>query len=75
VFENRVLRRIFKLKGDEVIEGLTKLHEELINLYCLPSIITMMKSRKIIWADHVAQMGNNRNTYMIQWKSQKERDR
>jgi hypothetical protein len=39
-FENRVLRRIFALKGDEVIGGWRKLHnEELHNLYCSPSVI------------------------------------
>jgi hypothetical protein len=46
VFENRVLRRIFGLKRDEVIGGWRKLHnEELRNLYSSPSIIRMIKSR------------------------------
>jgi hypothetical protein len=46
VFENRVLRRIFGLKRDEVIRGWSKLHnEELCNLYSLPGIIRMIKSR------------------------------
>jgi hypothetical protein len=58
VFENRVLRRIFGLKRDEVIRGWRKLHnEELHNLYCSPNIIRMMKSRKMRWAGHVARMG------------------
>jgi hypothetical protein len=44
VFENRVLRKIFGPKRDEVIEGWRKLHsEELHNLYCLPSIIRIIK--------------------------------
>jgi hypothetical protein len=44
VFENRGLRRIFGPKGDEVIRGWRKLHnEELHNLYCSPSIIRMIK--------------------------------
>jgi hypothetical protein len=44
VFEKRVLRRIFGPKRDEVIGGWRKLHnEELLNLYCSPSIIRMMK--------------------------------
>jgi hypothetical protein len=48
VFENRVLRRIFGLRGDEVIGGWRKLHnEELQNLYSSPSIIRMVKSRRI----------------------------
>jgi hypothetical protein len=48
VFENRVLRRILGQKRDEVIGGWRKLHnEELNNLYCSPSIIRMIKSRRI----------------------------
>jgi hypothetical protein len=55
VFENRVLRGIFGPKRDEVIGGWRKLHnEELHNLYCLPSIIRMVKSRRMRWAGHVA---------------------
>jgi hypothetical protein len=58
VFENRVLRRIFGPKSDEVTGGWRKLHnEELHNLYSSPSIIRMIKSRGVRWADHVAQMG------------------
>jgi hypothetical protein len=49
VFENRVLRRIFEPKRDEVIGGWRKLHnEELHNLYCSPNIIRMIKSRRMI---------------------------
>jgi hypothetical protein len=55
VFENRVLRRIFGRKRDEVRRGWKKLHnEELHNLYSLPNIIRMIKSRKMGWAGHVA---------------------
>jgi hypothetical protein len=55
VFENRVLRRIFGPKRDEVIEGWRKLHnEELLKLYYSPSIIRTMKSRRMRWAGHVA---------------------
>jgi hypothetical protein len=52
VFENRALRRIFGPKGDEVAGDWRKLHnEELRNLYSSPSIIRMIKSRKMIgWA-------------------------
>jgi hypothetical protein len=65
VFENRVLRGIFGLKRDEVIGGWRKLHnEELHNLYCSPSIIRMIKSRRMRWAGHVARMGA-RNAYRI----------
>jgi hypothetical protein len=61
VFENRVLRKIFGLKRDEVIGGWRKLH----NLYCLPSIIIIIKSRRMRWAGHVARMGANGNACRI----------
>jgi hypothetical protein len=73
VFENRVLRRIFGLKRDQVMGGWRKLHnEELHNVYSSPSIIRMMKSRRIIWAEHVAWMA--RRGMHIGWESQKVRD-
>jgi hypothetical protein len=75
VFENRVLRRIFGPKGDELTGGWKKLHnEELHNLYSSPSIIRMIKSRRMRGAGHVARMGEKRNAYRILWESQKERD-
>jgi hypothetical protein len=62
VFENRVLRRIFGPKRDEVTGGWRKLHnEEFRDLYLSPSIIRMMKSRRMRWAGHVGRMGENRN--------------
>jgi hypothetical protein len=65
VFENRVLRRIFGPKRDEVTGGWKKLHnEELHNLYSSPSIIRMIKSRRMRWAGQVARMGK-RNAYRI----------
>jgi hypothetical protein len=58
VFENRVLRRIFRLKRDEVTGEYRKLHsEELHNLYSFPNIIRQIKSRRMRWAGHVACMG------------------
>jgi hypothetical protein len=58
VFENRVLRRIFGPKSDEETGGWRKLHnEELHNLYSYPSIIRIIKSRRVRWAGHVARMG------------------
>jgi hypothetical protein len=55
---NRVLRRIFGPKRDEVTGGWRKLHnEELHNLYSSPSIIRMIKSRRMRWAGHVERMG------------------
>jgi hypothetical protein len=66
VFQNRVLRRIFGLKRDEVKGGWSKVHnEELHNLYSSPSIIRMIKSRRMRWAGHVAGMGENRNAQGI----------
>jgi hypothetical protein len=55
VFENRVLRGIFGPKRGEVIGGWRKLHNELHNLYCSPSIIRMIKSRRMRRAGHVAR--------------------
>jgi hypothetical protein len=64
VFENRVLRKIFGSKRDEVTEEWRKLHnEELRDLYSSPSIIRIIKSRRMRWADHVALMGEKRNAY------------
>jgi hypothetical protein len=58
VFENRVLRRIFGPKRDEVTAVWRKLYnEDLHNLYSSPSIIRMTKSRRMRWAGHVARMG------------------
>jgi hypothetical protein len=66
VFENRVLRRIFGPKRDGVTGGWRKLHnEELHNMYFSPSIIRMIKSRRIRWAEYVARMGEKRNAYRI----------
>jgi hypothetical protein len=66
VFENRVLRRIFGPKRDEVTGGWRKLHnEELHGLYSWPSIIRVIKTRMMRWVGHVARMGEVRGTYNI----------
>jgi hypothetical protein len=58
VFENRVLRRIFGPKRDEVTGDWRKLQNvELYNLYSSPNLIKMIKSRRMRWAGHVARMG------------------
>jgi hypothetical protein len=75
VFENRVLRRIFVQKRDEVIGGWRKRHnEELRNLYCSPSVIKMIRSRRMRWAGHVARMGRRVMHIGYCWESQKKRD-
>jgi hypothetical protein len=61
-----VLKRRFAPKGDEVTGGWKKLHnEELYNLYSSPSIIRMIKSKRIRWTGHVARMGETRNARRI----------
>jgi hypothetical protein len=63
VLENRLLRRIFGPKRDEVTGQWRKLHnEELRDLYSSPSISIIMKSRRMRWAGHVARMGEKRNS-------------
>jgi hypothetical protein len=75
VFENRVLKRIYGPKRDEVTGGWRKLHnEELHNVYSSPSIIKMIKSRRMRWAGHVGQMGAKRNAYRILVENPEERE-
>jgi hypothetical protein len=75
VFENRVPRRIFGPKMDGVTRGWRKLHnDELHNLYSSPSIIRIIKSRRMRRAGHVARMGEERNVYRLFVESQRERD-
>jgi len=58
VFENRVLRRIFGPKSDAVKGEWRKLNnEELNDLYSSPSIVQVIKARRINWVGHVAHMG------------------
>jgi hypothetical protein len=74
VFENRVLRRIFGPKRDEVTGEWRKLHnEELRDLYSSPSIIRIIKSRRMRWADHVARMGRRGTIIDYWWESQRKR--
>jgi hypothetical protein len=62
MFENRVLRGIFGPKREGVAEGWRRLrNEELHNLYTSPHIITVIKSRRMKWAGHVARMGEVKN--------------
>jgi hypothetical protein len=62
LFENRVLRGIFRRKRDEMTGEWRKLHnEELHDLYSSLSIIRIIKSRRMRWSSHVARMGEKRN--------------
>jgi hypothetical protein len=66
VFENRVLRRIFGPKRDEVTGEWRKLHNEDIHiLYSSPNIIKQIRSRRMRWAGHVARMGEVRYTCKV----------
>jgi hypothetical protein len=74
VFENRVLRRIFGEKRDEVTGDWRELHNELHNLYSSQSIIRMIKSKRMRWVGHVVRMGTRGMRRGYWWESQKERD-
>ena len=66
VFKNRVLRKIFGRKRDEVTWEWRKLHnEELTDLYSLPNIIQGIKLRRMRWAGHVAFVGERRGAYRV----------
>jgi hypothetical protein len=66
VFDNRVLRRVFGPKRDEVTGEWRKLHnEELNDRYSLPNIVRVVKSRRIRWVGHVARMAVERGVYRV----------
>jgi hypothetical protein len=66
IFENRVLWRIFGPKKDEVTGEWRKLHnEELNDLYSLPNIVRVVKSRRMRWAGHVARMGEDIGVHRV----------
>ena len=66
VFENRVLRRIFGPKRNEVTGEWSKLHsEELNDLYSSPNIIHVIKLRRMRWVGHVAHMRERRGVYRV----------
>jgi len=66
VFENRVLRRVFGAKRDGVTGEWIKLHnEELGDLYPLPKIVRVVKSRRMRWAGHVARVGEGSGVHRV----------
>jgi len=66
MFENRVLWRIFGPKRNEVTGKWRKLHnEELNDLYSSPSIVQVIKLRRMMWPGHVAYMGERRGEYRV----------
>ena len=66
VFENRVLRRIFGRKKNEVSGECRKLHNgELNDLYCSPNIVRVIKLRRMRWAGYVARMVERRSAFRV----------
>jgi hypothetical protein len=66
VFENRVLRKIFGPKRDEVMGGWRELlNKDLHDLYSSPNLIRIIKFNKMRWAGHVARMRKVRNVYIL----------
>jgi hypothetical protein len=75
VFKNMVLRRIFGPKSDEVTGEWRKLrNEELHDPICSPTIVWVAKSRRMRWAEHVAQMGERSRVYRVLVGNAKEKD-
>jgi hypothetical protein len=75
IFQNRVLKKIFRPKEDEAIKGWRKLHnEDLHNLNSSTNIIRILYSRRTRWAGHVERMGRKSIAYRILVGIQKERD-
>jgi hypothetical protein len=66
VFQNRVLRRMFESRRNDVTRDWNKLsNEELHSLYSSPNIIRQLKSRRVRWAGHVARMGQKRKLWQV----------
>ena len=66
IFENRVLRKIFGPKRDEVPGEWSRPHnEDLYEMYSLPSTIRVTKSRRMKWTEDIARMGNRTVVYRV----------
>ena len=66
MIENKVLRRLFGPKRDDVTGVWRELHNEMVNdLYSSPSIVRLIKSRRMRWAGHVAGMGESKVVYRV----------
>jgi len=66
MFENMVLRRIFRPRRDEVTGEWRRFHNEEPNdLYSSPNIVRVINSRRMRWAGHVARMGEERGVYRV----------
>ena len=75
VFENKLLRRIFGPRRDEVTGEWRRFHnEELNDLFSSPNIVRVMTSRRMRWAEHVARMGEERGCIGSWWGNRRERD-
>jgi hypothetical protein len=66
VFKNRVLKIVFRPKRDEVTGEWRKLHnEELNDLFSLPNIVRVVKSRRMSWPQHMEHMGEERGVHRV----------
>ena len=75
MFENTVLRRIFGSRRDEITGEWRRLHnEELNDLYCSQNYVRVIKWRRMRWAGHVANMGEETGTYRILVGNRREGD-
>ena len=74
MFENRLLRRIFGSKRDEITRKWRKLNNEELNaLYSLSNIVQVIKWRRMRWAGHIARMGKRSVVYRVFWGNLRER--